>query len=557
MSASMLHLLLTIAIQPAPPALDPQTLWRAWPQQRYVAVSAPCLRPAQLTDRLAELARRYPDRLRLAEAGRSYLDRPIHLLTLGRGERKVLLWSQMHGDEPSATPALLDLADFLLAGAGGAAGEEILDRLTLLMIPMLNPDGAERYERRNAQGIDINRDALNLATPEGRILKRIRDEHQPVLGFNLHDQNRRTAAGDTGLLATNAVLAVAGDAAGSLTPGRLRAKRACSAIAETLAPLMPGGMARYDEEWSPRAFGDNLTAWGTPVVLIESGGLPPGRDLTELTRLNFVALLTVLNELARDDLAAHGTEIYDALPRNNSNGWTDVTVAGGHLRQPGASTAYRADLAFDLLRDDRARAGCDPGHGTRSVVSEIGDARFLGAGRRVDAAGATLLAPFVAGAHGFSARRWLDGETLARLGQMGIGTVRWVVKRRRLEAARGRAEALERPGRPRVEVVAAPAGEPWLRLDGPPDEPRSAALTDLIGALLGERRRAEAAGLSAGELLDRLWSTGDGDRPDPPLERGQPASFLLVASAPEGRVDPARAELAAVWLDGVEALAAP
>ena len=554
----MLHLVLSLVLQPAATGgPTPQELWRDWPDRRYVAAAAPCLRPGELADSLRRLADRHGDRLDLTEAGRSYLGRPIHLLTLGRGERKVLLWSQMHGDEPSATPALLDLADYLLAGHGGAAGEEILDELTLLMVPMLNPDGSELYERRNAQGIDINRDALNLATPEGRLLKRLRDEHRPILGFNLHDQNRRTAVGETGRLATNAVLAVAGDRRATLTPGRLRAKRACSAIAEVLAPFMPGGMARYDEDWSPRAFGDNLTAWGTPVVLIESGGLPPGRSMTELTRLNFVALFTVLHELARDDLASRGPGTYDALPRNSSNAWVDVAVAGGHLRQPSAPIPYRADLAFDLLRHDRARAGCDPGLGDRSRIAEIGDARFLGAGRRVDAGGATLLPPFVAGARGWAARGWLDAATLHRLARLGVGAVRWVVKRRRLEEARAWAAWLGGPGRPSVEVVAAPAGEPWLRLDGPPGEPRSAALADVVTALLGDRRHGEAAGLAAGEVLDRLWSTGGERSPWPQLGRGRPASFLLVSPAPEGTIDLARAELAAVWLDGVEVGVAP
>ena len=85
---------------------------------------------------------------------------------------------------------------------------------------MLNPDGAERYARRNAQAIDVNRDALDLATPEGRLLKAVRDRFQPELGFNLHDQNRRTTVGDTGVLASIALLAVSGDAEGTLTPGR-------------------------------------------------------------------------------------------------------------------------------------------------------------------------------------------------------------------------------------------------------------------------------------------------------------------------------------------------
>src|SRR5204862_544126 len=137
-------------------------------------------------------------RLRLEEIGASVEGRAIHLLTVGDGPRRVLLWSQMHGDEPSATPALLDLADYLLSRKDDAAARRLLAGATLLMIPMLNPDGAERYERRNAQGIDINRDALNLATPEGRLLKAIRDRHQPELGFNLHDQNRRATVGEAG-----------------------------------------------------------------------------------------------------------------------------------------------------------------------------------------------------------------------------------------------------------------------------------------------------------------------------------------------------------------------
>ena len=87
----------------------------------------------------------------------------------------------------------------------------MLDRLTLLLLPMLNPDGAERHQRRNAQAIDVNRDALSLVTPEGRILKAMRDRHQPLLGFNLHDQDRRTVVGEQGGLATTSLLAVAGD----------------------------------------------------------------------------------------------------------------------------------------------------------------------------------------------------------------------------------------------------------------------------------------------------------------------------------------------------------
>ena len=100
------------------------------------------------------------------------------------------MWSQMHGDEPTATMALMDLFQFLQKkDEFDSLRQVLLSKLTLHFIPMLNPDGANRFTRRNMQGIDINRDAMRMQTPEGRILKRIRDETKADWGFNLHDQN--------------------------------------------------------------------------------------------------------------------------------------------------------------------------------------------------------------------------------------------------------------------------------------------------------------------------------------------------------------------------------
>jgi len=547
-----LNLILTVALQSTMPGLTPDQLWQSWPQERFVTAPAPCLRPAELTAELQRLAALYPGKIRLEEVGRSFDDRPVHLVTLGHGSQTVLLWSQMHGDEPSATPALLDIAHFLLSHAAEPEAAAILDGLTLLMVPMLNPDGAEIYERRNLQGIDINRDALNLATPEGRILKRIRDEHEPMLGFNLHDQNRRTAVGDTGVLATNAVLAVAGDEEGTLTPGRLRAKRACAAIVEALAPYMPGGMARYDEDWSPRAFGDNVTAWGTPVVLIESGGLPPGRNFEDLTRLNFVAILTVLQELVRDDLKGYDPDVYNNLLRNEGDVWADVVVQGGFIRQPGFSSPYRADLAFNLEVDDRDAAGCATGDTARSRVVEIGDARFLGAGRVVDAGGSLLLAPFVAGVEGWKARRWLTAEVLEEMAQLGVGTVLWEVPRRKIEAAESLARELAGEERARLEVVEAQAVMPWLVLTGPPREPVSDSLSDVVQALAGGRQQVDSVSSETLELLSRPSRSLPRQ---PTLRRGRPASFLLLSRAAEGRIDPETSRIITIFIDGHEVLA--
>ena len=544
-------LILTLVLQSISPEFTPEGLWQSWPETRFIQTPAPCLQPAELAAELERLGERYPGELQIEEAGRSVQGRSIYLVTLGHGERTVLLWSRMHGDEPSATPALLDIANFLLSRADQPEAAAILDNLTLLMIPMLNPDGAEVYQRRNFQGIDINRDALHLATPEGRILRRIRDEYEPELGFNLHDQGRRTVVADTGVLATISVLAVAGDKEGTVTPGRLRAERACAAIVEALAPFIPGGISRFNEDWNPRAFGDNLTAWGTPVVLVESGGLPPGRDMETLTRLNFVAILRVLQGLADNDLDDYDPEVYSSLPRTRRNGWADVIVRGGFLLQPASGPSYRADVAFNLGAGDRDAAGCG-GDGIRSSrIVEVGDTRLLGAGRVVDAGESLLTPPFAAGVEGWSARRWMSSQVLRELARLGVGTVLWEVPMRKVEAAQTLAGELTGQGRASLEVVAAPAQMPWLRLSGPPRIPDSDSLSDVVNALVGGR---EGMTPLSSVILERLSAIPGSKLRPPSLRPGRAASFLLLSPVTEGRIDPETARLSSVFINGSEVL---
>jgi hypothetical protein len=528
----------------APP---PQALWDAWPRNRLVETPAACLRHADLVARLQALAARHPGRARLEEIGRSTEGRAIHLLAVGSGQRRVLLWSQMHGDEPSATPALLDLAGYLLsdAQAGG-----VLEDLTLLMVPMLNPDAADRGTRRNAQGIDVNRDALTLATPEGRILKAVRDRYQPLLGFNLHDQDRRTMVGETGRLATIALLAVAGDPAGTVNEGRMRAKRASAAVVAALDPLIGGSIARYDEDWSPRAFGDNITAWGTPVVLIESGGLPAGRPLSDLTRLNFVALVSVLTALAADDLAGYDPALYERLTRNREDAFADVVLRGGEILQGRSGVPYRADLAFDVERPDAVAWGC-PGQADRgpSRIVEVGDARFLTAGREVDAAGAVIVPALTASVRGLAAGRWLTARALDDMARLGVGLLRWHVHMRDVGAAQALAAERSAPGRPTILVASLTDTPSLLVLARPPRRPASRTLADALEAL-GSWRAPTRSFAAALPLLTAPPAT----EPAPVrLTRDQPASFVVLRRrAGDSALDAATLQMHAVFIDGRE-----
>lgn len=209
--------------------------------------------------------------VKVDEVGRSLAGRGIYQLEFGRGPVRVFLWSQMHGDEPTATSALVDLFDHWQTHREEPVVAEMARTLTIRAVPMLNPDGVELFQRRNLQSIDINRDARRLVTPEGRLLKRLRDEWEPVIGFNLHNQNIRTAVGETGRQAVISLLAVAHDEARRDNPARMRAKKVCSTLFQALSGSIPGQIGRYDDTFNPRAFGDLISQWGTPVVLIETG----------------------------------------------------------------------------------------------------------------------------------------------------------------------------------------------------------------------------------------------------------------------------------------------
>ena len=195
-------------------------------------------------------------------AGHSGEGREIRRLTFGSGPTTVLLWSQMHGNESTASMSLADIIRFFSTEADHPLARRIAQGATVHMVPMLNPDGAERFQRRNAQGIDVNRDARRHQTPEGKTLKGLSDRLEPDFGFNLHDQNIGTRVGGTGRGVAIALLAPAFDESRSVNPLRERAMRVASVIVGAIDPLVGGRVARYDDTFNPRAFGDLMAAWG-------------------------------------------------------------------------------------------------------------------------------------------------------------------------------------------------------------------------------------------------------------------------------------------------------
>jgi len=232
------------------------------------------------------------------KVGESIQQRDLNLITIGKGPTNIFLWSQMHGDEPTATQAIFDLLNFFDSDDFEVEKKSILDNLTLHFLPMLNPDGAEVFQRRNALGIDINRDALRLQSPEGRTLKRVRDSLDATFGFNLHDQSTYYNAERTEKPASISYLATAYNYEKDINEVRASAMKVIVFMNDIIQKYAPGQVGRYNDDFEPRAFGDNIAKWGTSLILIESGGYANDVEKQEIRKLNYVSILSALYTIA-------------------------------------------------------------------------------------------------------------------------------------------------------------------------------------------------------------------------------------------------------------------
>lgn len=253
----------------------------------------------------------------LKEAGLSTNGLSINLITWGKGPKRVFLWSQMHGDEATATMSIADLLNFLSKpGQFRQIHDLLAEKCTLYILPMVNPDGAEVFNRRNAMDIDINRDFHRQQSPEGRILRHLRDEIKPHFGFNLHDQSTLWSAGSTGNLATISLLAPAYDEALSLNATRENAMKVIALMNSSIQKTIPGQVGRFDDEYEPRAFGDNFQAAGTSTILIEAGGSYNDPEKQYIRKIFFKAILSGLISIADESYLKAKTKDYFSIPEN-------------------------------------------------------------------------------------------------------------------------------------------------------------------------------------------------------------------------------------------------
>jgi hypothetical protein len=137
-----------------------------------------------------QLLAKQADLLKVEVIGQSVEGRNIYALKFSsskfgkdRSKIRVMIFAQQHGDEQSGKEGALLLAQELLK----KENHYLFDKIDLLLIPQVNPDGAEKNERRNANDMDLNRNHLILTEPETQALHRVFDRYLFEVSMDVHE----------------------------------------------------------------------------------------------------------------------------------------------------------------------------------------------------------------------------------------------------------------------------------------------------------------------------------------------------------------------------------
>jgi len=234
----------------------------------------------------------YREVFNISVAGFSENGVEIPLVSFGKGGKKVLIWSQMHGNESTTTKALFDFFKFITSNK--QATKDLLSKHTFYVLPMLNPDGAALYTRENTNGVDLNRDAQTLSQTESKVLKSIFDALQPDLCLNMHDQ--RSIFGIKGPKpATLSFLAPSADILKTITPAREVAMGHIVKMKNYIKAHHHNQIGRFDDTYNQHCVGDSFTSSGVPTILFEAGHFKDDYSREQSRSFVFYALIALFD----------------------------------------------------------------------------------------------------------------------------------------------------------------------------------------------------------------------------------------------------------------------
>ncbi|MCF7568617.1 DUF2817 domain-containing protein [Sabulilitoribacter arenilitoris] len=260
------------------------------------------------------LLKQLQNKLEVDIIGKSVLGNSIHSVKIGTGSKKILMWSQMHGNESTTTKALFDLLNTLLDQ--GSNLSYVLKACTLYVIPILNPDGAAAYTRVNANKIDLNRDAQDLSQPESKVLNAIFNTFKPHFCYNLHGQRTIFSAGNTNNSATVSFLAPAQDIDCTITPTRKIAMEIIGTMNAKLQKEIPNQVGVYDDAFNLNCVGDTFQSKNVPTILFEAGHFHEDYAREKTREYIYMSMLESLSYIAKNTIDGSFYDDYFDIPEN-------------------------------------------------------------------------------------------------------------------------------------------------------------------------------------------------------------------------------------------------
>ena len=308
--------------------------------------------------------------------GASVENKNIYGLQIGSGSKKVLMWSQMHGNESTTTKAVLDFLNSIVVDADNPYNKSLLERTTLYIIPVLNPDGAAYYTRVNANAIDLNRDMQDLSQPESRLLMKVYREFQPDFCLNLHDQRSIFSAGETNLPAILSFLTPSSDINRSITEERMESMSLIAGMVKDLQNEIGERIGRYDDGFNLNCAGDTFQHHGTPTILFEAGHYPGDYHREVSRKYVFKALRSCLDRIMNDQSVDYHQ--YFKIPEN-AKCFRDVILRNVNIEggKKDILIHFKETLVHDRIR-------------FVPVIEDIQDASVLYGHREIDTAGKKL-----------------------------------------------------------------------------------------------------------------------------------------------------------------------
>jgi len=312
--------------------------------------------------------------------GRSENGIEIPMIRVGTGEKKVLAWSQMHGNESTTTKAVMDFISFCSQKEHFQESiSKFLNTYSFYVIPILNPDGALLYTRANQNEIDLNRDAKLKSQSESKALVDVFNNIKPDLCLNLHDQ-RTIYGASTRMPATISFLAPSADQARTITSSRQIAMKHIERMTSCLHQHIPGQVGRYDDGFNDNCVGEAFQIMRVPTILFEAGHYPKDYEREETRKFIFLALLELF-EIESSTVSQSKTLNYAAIPENNKD-CRDVILH--KVRCPDSGTMISIALQYEeVLQNGSVQF--------QAVISEIGDLDSFSGHLEIDVKGDSIL----------------------------------------------------------------------------------------------------------------------------------------------------------------------